>query len=163
MDQPIYELAIVNEIMKKMSNARVDFYQRELSYSHCEVKYILETVSFDQKNKDQKRKCCIDSLPFCKGDHLVPLLRKLKEKSYLYYDMALQVILKQFCTYCSTEESISDESLLGKLFIFLRNHMNTYEEGNKTPLEEEELQAILDFKVHALSQSYEESKEKQKN
>ncbi len=163
MNQPIYELVIVNEIMEKMSHAKVDFYQRELSYSHCDVNYVLRTISFDQKNKDQKAKCCIESLPFCNGDYLVPLLKKLGEESSLYYDLALQSILNKFYIYCSTEVPISDESLLGNLFSYLKKYVDTYDENHRLLVDEDELQSILYSKVCIiLKEYYEESEVKQK-
>ncbi len=66
MEQPIFELEIVDEIMYTIRKANVGFYQRKLSYDHCEVRNILEGFSCSGKKERTA-----ESLPLCNGVYLI--------------------------------------------------------------------------------------------
>ena len=143
--QPIIELEIVNEIMHAIRNKNIGFYQRELSYNHCDIVNQLEII-FSNITPEEKDKIRMQSLPFCNGDYLIPLLKKLKQTTVDYNCYVLSILVHKF--YDIRKENLPKENFLGQLFLSLQIYTNLYEKTKEVQLKEEQLLVILEYKLN---------------
>lgn len=161
MNQPIFELKIVDEILFTMRKANIGFYQRELSYDHCEVSNILEELSYPEKSDEEKRTNMIESLRFCDGNYLMPLLKKLRQEGVTYYNYAIQILLHEFYT---VDESVIVNpmgSVFEQLRAWLETFLKMYQEKEGQSLNESQLSVVFDFKLRALLNECQNSRQKE--
>lgn len=157
MEQPIFELEIVDEIMYTIRKANVGFYQRELSYDHCEVSNILEGFScFEKKER------MVESLPLCNGVYLIPLFKKLRQENVTYYKYAMQILLHELYTICESVTVNPIGSVFEQLVSWLKNFIQTYQEKENHNLEESQLSVVFEFRLRSLLENYESQKQKEK-
>lgn len=156
MEPPIFELEIVNDIMHTMRKVNIGFYQRELSYSHCDISNQLEAILYSQKTEEDKKKYRMESLPFCNGEYMISLLKKLRGENIVYASYATQIFLHQFYTIYASVVANPMGSVFEQLISRLETYIQMYN------LDEKQLYFIFDFELRSLLENYDNQKIKQK-
>lgn len=162
MNQPIFELEIVNEIMCTMRKTNVGFYQREISYSHCEISNILENLSYQEKSEEEKERCRIESLPFCNGEHVIPLIKKLRKENIVYASYATQILLHSFYMVYESKTASLEGSFLERLFAWMEQYVEMYEKTEGIHLGKEQLSVIFTYYLQSLLDNFQVEQAKQK-
>lgn len=154
MNQPIYELEIVNEIMKLIGKVDVGFYQKEFQEKHAEISKIINDfyanircfAEINYKNRHERN----NSLHFCQGEQLIPLLEKIKAENIEYYELAVDQILKYFFITYDMKYIKNEDSFLEQLFSWAGQVILTCKEVNGKYPTKDDLKGIFRQKLEMM-------------
>lgn len=102
------------------------------------------------------------SLPFCNGEHIIPLLKKLRQENVAYYVYATQILLHQVSVIYVSVVANPKGSFLEQLISWMGTYIKMYKERENRTLNESQLSVIFDFKLHSLLENYNNQKIKEK-
>lgn len=151
----IWELEIVSQIMYLLRKLDVGFYQREISYSHCDVTNQLEDI----KGTEGKQNA---SLSVGNGDYLIPLLENLRKQNEIYYMMAVETLFHQICLQCNSEIINAEDSVFGQLFSWVRAYTFAHQNQEKVDLENSQMLKQFATKLESWIEDSRGTKKKQK-
>mgnify|MGYP007131982493 CR=1 FL=1 len=154
MNQPIFELEIVNKVMLAVREGSTDFYQKEFSDRHLEIcsnlrNYYNRKRDFEKPDLNLNYECNA-SLPFCQGEYLIPVLEKLKDENMEYYEMAQFQILDQFFRRYNIGSIETANSFLEQLFLWLEQVILTCKEVNNKYPDQNDLKVVFNHKLESL-------------